>query len=80
MPPHLAVSKLVKYIKDETSIKLQHEFKLLQKDFWGRHLWARGYFVAGNGNVTNEIIIRYIKDQELEKEDWTEINDFSEHA
>ena len=68
VPPHLAVSKLVQYIKGKTSIKLQQEFKLLQKEFWGRHLWARGYFVASSGNVTDEIIIQYIENQELEKE------------
>ena len=25
------------------------EFKHLQKAYWGRHLWARGYFVASSG-------------------------------
>ena len=30
----------------------------------GRHLWARGYFVASSGNVTDEAIIEYIRQQE----------------
>jgi REP element-mobilizing transposase RayT len=25
---------------------LMMEFKHIQKAFWGRHVWARGYFVA----------------------------------
>jgi putative transposase len=37
--------------------------------FWGRHLWARGYFVASSGNVTDEVIAQYIKLQGAEPED-----------
>jgi putative transposase len=37
---------------------------MLSKQFWGRHLWGRGYFVATSGNVTDEVIMDYIKNQE----------------
>jgi putative transposase len=30
---------------------------------WGRHRWARGYFVASSGNVTDEVIAEYIEKQ-----------------
>ena len=43
------------------------EYKEINKEFWGRHLWARGYFVASSGNVTDEIIQEYIKNQDLEE-------------
>jgi len=66
-PPHLSVSKLVQYLKGTTSRKLQQEYKELNKEFWGKHLWARGYFVASSGNVTDEIIQEYIKNQDLEE-------------
>ena len=66
-PPHLSVSKLVQYIKGYTSRKLLMEYKELNKEFWGRHLWARGYFAASSGNVTDEIIVEYIKNQDLEE-------------
>lgn len=46
VPPQLAPSKLMQYIKGKTSRKLMMEFKHIQKAFWGRHVWARGYFVA----------------------------------
>jgi putative transposase len=36
----------------------------LNKQFWGNHLWGRGYFVAISGNITKEVIIEYIKNQE----------------
>lgn len=67
VPPHLSPSKLVQYMKGNSSYKLQMEHKELNKQYWGRHLWARGYFVASSGNVTDEIIAEYIKNQDLEE-------------
>jgi len=45
------------------------EYKRLSKAFWGRHMWARGYFVASSGNVTDEIIMKYIEEQSKEPQD-----------
>jgi putative transposase len=66
-PPHLSVSKLVQYLKGYSSRKLLMEYKELNKQFWGQHLWARGYFAASSGNVTDEVIIEYIKNQDIEE-------------
>ena len=38
VPPHLSASKLLQYIKGNTSRKLQMEYKELNKQFWGQHL------------------------------------------
>ena len=67
VPPHLSASKLVQYLKGNSSRKLQMEYKELNKQFWGQHLWARGYFVASSGNVTGGIIREYIKNQDMEE-------------
>ena len=64
VPPHLAISKLVQYLKGKSSYKLLSENKSLSKLFWGRHLWGRGYFVATSGNITDEVIMEYIKNQD----------------
>ena len=63
-PPNLSPSKVMQYIKGKTSRKLMGEFKHIQKQYWGRHLWARGYFVASSGNVTDEAIQAYIQGQD----------------
>ena len=63
-PPNLSPSKIMQYIKGKTSRKLMQEFQHIQKQYWGRHLWARGYFVASSGNVTDEVIMEYIRLQE----------------
>lgn len=66
VPPHLAISKLVQYLKGKSSYKLLQENKQLSKEFWGRHLWGRGYFVATSGNITDEVILEYIAKQDIE--------------
>jgi len=63
-PPNLCVSKLVQKLKGVSSRKLLQSSKVLQKEYWGRHLWARGYFAVSTGNVTDEIIAEYIKNQD----------------
>jgi putative transposase len=65
LPPYLSVSDLVKLVKGKTSRKLLSENRVLAKKFWGRHLWARGYFAASSGNVTDEVIMQYIEMQDI---------------
>ena len=75
MPPHLSVSKMVGYMKGKSSRKIQQEFNEIRKKFWGQHLWARGYFAASSGNVTDEVIKAYIEQQDLEQEDNFRVTD-----
>ena len=69
VPPSLAPSRVMQAIKGKTSQHLLADFRALQKEFWGRHLWARGYFVASSGNVTDEVIAKYIETQGVESQD-----------
>ena len=63
-PPQLCMSKLVQKLKGVTSRKMLQRSSQLRKTFWGQHLWARGYFAVSTGNVTDEIIAEYIKNQD----------------
>ena len=67
IPPQLSVSKLAGRIKGKTSRKLLAENRRLAKEFWGRHLWARGYFAASSGNVTDEVVMQYIAAQDIQE-------------
>jgi len=60
-PPHHAVSYLVQKLKGRSSRMLQQEFPHLRKRYWGQHIWARGYFCATVGQVTDEMIKQYIE-------------------
>ena len=62
-PPSLSPSKIMQYIKGRSSRMLQDEFPHLKKRYWGQHLWARGYFCATVGTVTEEMIRQYIENQ-----------------
>ena len=68
-PPHVSPSYLMRRVRGRTSRKLLRQFSHLNKECWGRHLWARGFFVAGSGNVTDEVIMEYIRTQDVTKDD-----------
>ena len=69
VPPHLSPSRVMHAIKGKTSHHLLMDERRLRKEFWGRHLWARGYFVASSGNVTDEVLKEYIDKQDVEGQD-----------
>ena len=58
VPPSLSPSRVMQLIKGKSSHRLMRDFRSIRKEFWGRHLWARGYFVATTGNVTDEVIAK----------------------
>lgn len=74
-PPGLSVSKMMQYIKGKTSRRLQQEYPSLRKRYWGQHLWARGYFCATAGSVTDEMIQAYIEEQDKPPEDTFRVAD-----
>ena len=74
-PPRLSVSKMMQYIKGKTSRRLQQEYPSLRKRYWGQHLWARGYFCATAGSVTDEMIQAYIEQQDKPPEDTFRVAD-----
>ena len=60
-PPHMAPSEIMRRIKGRSSSRLFEEFPLLKKRYWGRHFWARGYFCATVGQMTEEMIKEYLE-------------------
>lgn len=68
-PPTLSPAKIAQYLKGSSSRKLQEEFPHLKKRYWGQHLWARGYFCATVGHVTDEQIKDYIEGHGQESPD-----------
>ena len=64
--PTQNVSKVVQWLKGISSRILLSEFSHLRRQFWGRHLWARGYLAVSSGNITDEMIQKYIEEQEGE--------------
>ena len=65
--PTQRVSQIMQWLKGTSSRVLLQEFPRLRKQFWGRHLWARGYLAISSGNITDEMIREYIDEQEGEQ-------------
>ena len=64
--PTQSISKIMQWLKGISSRVLLLEFAHLRKQYWGRHLWARGYLAVSSGNITDEMIQQYIEEQEGE--------------
>ena len=64
--PHQDVSTIVQWLKGTSSRILLQEFAHLRKQFWGRHLWARGYLAVSSGTITDAMVQEYIDQQEGE--------------
>jgi putative transposase len=64
IPPQVTISRLVQRLKGKTSYKLLGAFEHLRRQYWGRHLWARGYFCCSSGNVTDDVIREYLERQD----------------
>ena len=60
-PPKTALSDLVKRLKGRSSRRLQEEFPQLRKQYWGRHFWAIGYGAWSTGNITEEVVKKYLE-------------------
>ena len=64
IPPRMAVSGFVRRVKGRSSRRAQMEFPELRKRCWGRHFWGRGHFRATSGNLTDDVILQYLRDHE----------------
>ena len=60
-PPELAPSEIMRRLKGRTSSQLFEEFPTLKKRYWGQHFWARGYFWATVGEISEAMIKEYLE-------------------
>jgi len=65
VPPKLAVSGVVGYIKGKSAIHVARHYLKRERNYAGQSFWARGFFVDTVGRDTEEIR-RYIQNQEVE--------------
>ena len=60
-PPERGPSEIMRRIKGQTAHQIFEEFPVLKRRYWGRHFWARGYFCATVGEMTEEMIQEYLE-------------------
>jgi len=67
VPPQHALSDVMRRIKGRSSRRIQQEFTAIKKRYWGRHFWARGYFSATTGNITEDMVLQYLDNHATER-------------
>lgn len=65
IPPKLCISDFMGYLKGKSALMI-HDKHPEMANKWNREFWARGYYVATVGNITEEAIKRYIQEQQEE--------------
>ena len=63
IPPKYAVSSVVGMLKGKLAIRVFNRYPNLREQYWGGHLWSRGYCVSTVG-IDEEKIRKYVKWQE----------------
>ena len=70
IPPKISISNFMGYLKGKSTLMIYDRHPELQSK-WDKAFWARGYYVETIGNITDEAVQKYIKEQaeESRKED-----------
>jgi putative transposase len=57
------VAEVVQRLKGGTSRVIRKEYPELEEFLWGDSFWADGYFAETVGNVDEDVVRRYIREQ-----------------
>jgi len=69
-PPSKAPVSVIKALKGRSAyIFLQNHPEIRRSQYWGGHLWSPSYYMSTLGNMSKEVVEKYINDQK-----YTEIN------
>ena len=63
IPPKFSVSKVMSKLKGKSALMIFDRHPNY-RDKYGRHFWACGYYAETVGNVNEEVIKKYIEEQE----------------
>jgi putative transposase len=62
IPPKLSISDFMAYLKGKSALMLYDKHPE-QRSKWDKSFWARGYYVATIGTISEETIKKYIQEQ-----------------
>lgn len=61
--PTLNIPKYINAIKTITSREIQRRFPEIKKKLWKGMFWSRSYFLATTGQVTLDVLKKYVESQ-----------------
>ncbi len=67
IPPKISVSSFMGYLKGKSTLMVYDRHPELQSK-WNKAFWARGYYVSTVGNINEETVKKYIREQEEESQ------------
>ena len=62
IPPKYSVAEFMSYLKGKSALMLYDKHPE-QRSKWDKGFWARGYYVATIGTISEETIKKYIMEQ-----------------
>ena len=62
IPPKESISDFMGYLKGKSTLMIYDRHPELQSK-WDKAFWARGYYVEKIGNITEEAVQKYIREQ-----------------
>ena len=65
IPPKMSISEFMGYLKGKSALMIFDRHPEFGEK-WNREFWARGYYVSTIGNVNEETVRKYIREQEEE--------------
>lgn len=61
--PQIQLSKFINSLKSVSARLLFREFSRLKEELWGGAFWSPSYFLASTGQVTLDVLKRYVENQ-----------------
>lgn len=62
--PKYAPADIVKYLKGHSARRFfQMHPEIRNQEFWGGHLWSHSYYMSTLGNMSKDVVERYIRNQ-----------------
>ena len=62
--PKHAPSSIVKYLKGHSAkLFFQNHPEIREHELWGGHLWSHSYYMSTVGNMSKEVVEKYIEEQ-----------------
>ena len=65
--PKYAPSRIVKLLKGISARKLFMEFPGIKNKLWGGHLWNPSYYIGTVGNMSQDVVLKYIQQQKTKQ-------------
>lgn len=66
-PPRLSITNVVKALKGASARKWFKQYPETKQLLWNGHLWSRSYYIGTVGNMSKDVVKKYIQNQRSTK-------------